>query len=197
MREAVEFDRTDPGSVYDMSARPIGQGCTGTIYLGRPKAGGKKVAIKKLRINDPSSGIVQSALQNEIAMMKMCTHPSTVEYQKSFIFDKHLWVIMEYMDGGSLTSLIQARFSHGLKFTEPEMAGLLRQAMDGLNFIHQRGRVHRDIKSDNLLVNTKGAVKIADFGFCVQLTEEQVVPRRLCAAPAAAASAMLCEGWEF
>ena len=173
MRDAVDFDRTDPASVYDISVKPIGQGCTGTIYLGRPKTGGTKVAVKKLRLSDPDSGIVQSALQNEIAMMKMCTHPSTVEYLKSFLFDKHLWVIMEYMNGGSLTSLIQAWFSRGCKFTEPEMAGYLKQAMDGLNFIHQRGRVHRDIKSDNLLVNTRGELKIADFGFCVQLTEEQ------------------------
>eukprot|EP00960_Hanusia_phi_P016445 484522-Hanusia_phi.AAC.1 len=47
--------------------------------------------------------------------------------------------------------------------------------MEGLEFIHEKGRVHRDIKSDNLLVNSAGQVKIADFGFCVQLTEEQRV----------------------
>jgi hypothetical protein len=75
------------------------------------------VAIKKLRLSDPSSGVVQSVLQNEIAMLKMCKHSCTVEYLKSFIFDKHLWV-----------PLIQARFSMGLvKFTEAEMATLLGQ----------------------------------------------------------------------
>ncbi|EKX52125.1 hypothetical protein GUITHDRAFT_133857 [Guillardia theta CCMP2712] len=97
------------------------------------------------------------------------------QYIKSFIHDKHLWVVMEYMDGGSLTSLIQSHFSNGKKFMEEEIAGFLRPAMEGLEFIHEKGRVHRDIKSDNLLVNSAGQVKIADFGFCVQLTEEQRV----------------------
>jgi len=63
------------------------------------------------------------------------------------------------------------------------MAYLLRAALEAVAFLHQLGRVHRDIKSDNLLINTRGQVKMADFGFCVQLTQEKDMRQSMVTAP--------------
>ena len=65
------------------------------------------------------------------------------------------------MDGGKLTDII-----FETTFTEPQIACVCYYTLLGLSFIHQFGRIHRDIKSDNILVNTKGEIKLADFGFC-------------------------------
>ena len=60
-----------------------------------------------------------------------------------------------------------------LELTEAEMCYFARASLLALAFLHQMGRVHRDIKSDNVLINSRGEVKMADFGFCVQLTQEK------------------------
>jgi len=96
-----------------------------------------------------------------------------VEYLESFMFERCLWVVMEFMDSGSLTNLLQVYQQKRQELTEGEIARLLRGSLDAVNFLHSLGRIHRDIKSDNVLLNSQGQVKMADFGFCVQLTQEK------------------------
>jgi serine/threonine protein kinase len=181
----------------------------------RSTQSGRWAAIKKLPLSKTTD---LPALQNEIAMMRTSAHPNVVEYMESFMFDRCLWVAMEFMDGGSLTNLLQVSVcvcvclcgcaavcvclcaracvrtclracvracvvwlkevvqvyqAKRLELSEAEMAYLLKGSLEAVAFLHQLGRLHRDIKSDNLLINTQGRVKMADFGFCVQLTQEK------------------------
>jgi serine/threonine protein kinase len=61
--------------------------------------------------------------------------------------------------------------------SEGEMGAFAKASLEAIAFLHSLGRIHRDIKSDNILINTRGEVKVADFGFCVQLTQEKVIFR--------------------
>mmetsp|Transcript_15697 Transcript_15697/g.38097 ORF Transcript_15697/g.38097 Transcript_15697/m.38097 type:complete len:518 (+) Transcript_15697:95-1648(+) len=169
-RLAVTFINGDPAAQYDLSPKAIGQGGMGTIYLATNKKTQKQAAVKKLVLSKTTD---LPALQNEIAMMRTSAHPNVTEYLESFMFDRCLWVVMEYMDGGSLTNLVQALQQRRTDMAEGEMGAFAKASLEAMAFLHSLGRIHRDIKSDNILINTRGEVKIADFGFCVQLTQEK------------------------
>lgn len=169
-RMAVQFLNEDPAIRYKMSTKAIGQGGMGTIYLAEDRKSGRLLAVKKLPLSKTTD---LPALQNEIAMMRTSRHANVVEYLESYMFERSLWVVMEYMDAGSLTNLLQAYQQRRMELSEPEIAAFMRHCLDAVNFLHSLGRIHRDIKSDNVLINSSGGVKMADFGFCVQLTQEK------------------------
>ncbi|KAH7825566.1 putative p21-activated kinase 2 [Monocercomonoides exilis] len=86
----------------------------------------------------------------------------------TLIREKQLWIVMEYLPGGSLTNLITINGA----LPEPCIAYFCREILKALAFLHSEHRIHRDIKSDNVLLGLEGQVALADFGFCAQLTEE-------------------------
>mmetsp|Transcript_94836 Transcript_94836/g.142082 ORF Transcript_94836/g.142082 Transcript_94836/m.142082 type:complete len:242 (+) Transcript_94836:1-726(+) len=103
--------------------------------------------------------------------MKESKHPAIVEYFDSFVADDQIWVAMEMMGGGCLTDILdQYENSEDVKMTEGQIAFACRQVLSGLSYIHSCHRIHRDIKSDNVLIGGDGSVKIADFGYAAQLT---------------------------
>lgn len=177
---AVEFKNEDPAGKYQIAPKSIGQGGMGTIYMATDKQTGQNVAIKKLSLSKSTD---LPGLQNEIAMMKISAHPNVTQYMCSFMYDRCLWVVMELMDGGSLTNLLQVYTRKKKELTEPEIAGFMKASMTAVEFLHSKGRLHRDIKSDNILVNSRGEVKIADFGFCVQLTQEKDMRQSMVGTP--------------
>jgi len=111
-------------------------------------------------------------LVTEISIMKTSRHEAIIEYIDSFAVDGQLWVVMEFMDGGCLTDILEEYES--VQLTELQIAYICKQTLSGLEYIHSLSRIHRDIKSDNILLNTNGAIKIADFGYAAQLTSEKL-----------------------
>ncbi|KAJ3449936.1 p21-activated protein kinase [Anaeramoeba flamelloides] len=153
----------DPNKIFN-NLQKIGEGSTGLVYKATHIRTNKVVAVKVMsNIGEQNMKMIQ----NEIAMMRSCKHKNVVEYVGSFLSGDNLWVAMEYMDGGNLTEVISV-----CKMSEPQIAVVCKENLRALNYIHGLNRIHRDIKSDNVLLNTNGAVKLADFGYCAQLTEE-------------------------
>ncbi len=75
---------------------------------------------------------------------------------------------MEYMEGGSLTDVVTCNI-----MTEGQIAAVSREVLEGLRHLHEHGVIHRDIKSDNVLLSLQGDIKLTDFGFCAQIGESQ------------------------
>jgi len=159
--------KADPTSLYPHMEK-IGEGAAGEVFAAMDSKLGKNVAIKKMEIN----GENMKLLITEIGIMKTSRHENIVNYMDSFIVDeRYLWVVMDFMDGGCLTDVME-QFDQ-LKMTEPQISFVCRQTLRALSYIHGLHRIHRDIKSDNILLGMDGSIKLADFGFAAQLTQKQ------------------------
>lgn len=136
----------------------IGQGSSGTVAVGTDITTGKQVAVKKMIL---SKGINQIfVVKAEIMFMKMSQHKNIIGYIESYIVNNVLWCVMEYMEAGDLTELI--RTSRKI-MSERHIAIILREILEGLNYLHTQPFpiMHRDIKSDNILLGKDGTVKIS------------------------------------
>ncbi|EIE92236.1 hypothetical protein RO3G_17043 [Rhizopus delemar RA 99-880] len=155
----------DPNELYKKLKR-VGQGASGSVYVALSLATNTKVAIKQM---DLSSQPRKDLIVTEILVMKESQHPNIVNYLDSFLVrNNDLWVIMEYMEGGALTDVIDNN-----TMTEQQIATVCRETTAGLHHLHSQNILHRDIKSDNILLNAHGQVKISDFGFCARLTDQR------------------------
>jgi len=185
-------------SIYFVLILP--DSASGMVFVAKTLSSGKKVAIKQM---DLAQQPRKELIVNEIIVMKESHHPNVVNFLESFLVkSSELWVVMEFMEGGALTDVIENN-----KLQEDQIASIclevsvpipkrrsgfdLKQTCRGLQHLHNRAIIHRDIKSDNLLMNTHGEVKIsqsflfspplfsdspvhlADFGFCAKLTEQK------------------------
>ena len=166
----------DPYEIYDCSERAIGKGGMGEVFFATIKrsnssvqAHQKKVAIKKLQTFFKGKDRLPTIL-NEINVMAHSKHPNIINYIASYQVDQELWVAMEYMDKGSLYDLVRLN----IKLDEKHMAYIIKQIVYALTFIHDLKRVHRDIKVDNVLMSSRGEIKLADFGAAVQLTFQRL-----------------------
>lgn len=159
--------KENPVNLYK-NMEKIGEGAAGEVFVATHIKTGRKVAIKKMEIN----GENMKLLITEIGIMKTSHHENIVDFFDSYIVDdKQLWVVMEYMDGGCLTDILEQ--FEDIKLSEAQIAFVCKESLKALAYIHSLHRIHRDIKSDNVLLNTSGAVKLADFGYAAQLTQKQ------------------------
>eukprot|EP01095_Lingulamoeba_sp_RSL-Kostka_P011930 TRINITY_DN464_c0_g2_i8.p1 TRINITY_DN464_c0_g2~~TRINITY_DN464_c0_g2_i8.p1 ORF type:complete len:630 (-),score=282.78 TRINITY_DN464_c0_g2_i8:181-2070(-) len=156
------IDEGDPDVLFS-NLEKCGEGSSGEVYRGIDTRTNEIVAIKILQLGDKEE---ISSVENEIKMMKLSKHPNVVDHKGTYMKDEKLWVVMEYMDGGALTEVISI-----CQVSEPQIACICKEILQALSIIHEGERIHRDIKSDNILITISGEIKLADFGYCAQLSE--------------------------
>uniref|UniRef100_A0A6G1RG59 non-specific serine/threonine protein kinase n=1 Tax=Hypotaenidia okinawae TaxID=2861861 RepID=A0A6G1RG59_9GRUI len=154
----------DPKKKYTCFEK-IGQGASGTVYTAMDIATGQEVAIKQMNLQQQPK---KELIINEILVMRENKNPNIVNYLDSYLVGEELWVVMEYLAGGSLTDVVTETC-----MDEGQIAAVCRECLQALEFLHSNQVIHRDIKSDNILLGMDGSVKLTDFGFCAQITPEQ------------------------
>eukprot|EP00158_Paraphelidium_tribonemae_P005838 Partr_v1_DN27550_c0_g2_i4_m30209 putative p21 protein (Cdc42 Rac)-activated kinase len=155
----------DPTKLFQ-KIKKIGQGASGSVYVAKKLDTRQTVAIKQM---DLAAQPRKELIINEIFVMKESKHENIVNFVDSFLVgNTELWVIMEFMEGGSLTDVIDSN-----KMVEAQISCICLQTIRGLAHLHSQNIIHRDIKSDNVLLDGEGRVKITDFGFCAKLTEDR------------------------
>ncbi|XP_058680225.1 serine/threonine-protein kinase PAK 1-like [Ammospiza caudacuta] len=143
----------------------IGSGTFGDVCRAVDNTTGGEVAIKKINLK----GLRKKKLKaNELMVMKINRNPNLINYLDSFLVGDELWLVMEFMDGGTLSDIISKTC-----LSEDQTAAISRECLQGLDFLHSNDVIYRDVKSCNILLRTDGSVKLADFGLFVKLTPEQ------------------------
>jgi p21-activated kinase 1 len=144
----------DPREIYRGFIK-IGQGASGGVFTGHERGSNRLVAIKQMNLEQQPK---KDLIINEILVMKESLHPNIVNFIDSYLCGGELWVIMEYMEGGSLTDVVTFNI-----MTEGQIASVCRETLKGLQHLHSKGVIHRDIKSDNILLSLEGSIKLSKF----------------------------------
>uniref|UniRef100_A0A2K6EWB0 non-specific serine/threonine protein kinase n=1 Tax=Propithecus coquereli TaxID=379532 RepID=A0A2K6EWB0_PROCO len=160
-------DPGDPRSYLDNFIK-IGEGSTGIVCIATVRSSGKLVAVKKMDLRKQQR---RELLFNEVVIMRDYQHENVVEMYNSYLVGDELWVVMEFLEGGALTDIV----TH-TRMNEEQIAAVCLAVLQALSVLHAQGVIHRDIKSDSILLTHDGRVKLSDFGFCAQVSKE--VPRR-------------------
>ncbi|KAF9124118.1 p21 protein (Cdc42 Rac)-activated kinase [Mortierella sp. 14UC] len=174
------LSRPRPKDVYQLYGEivKIAEGESGFLFSATENSTGQLVAIKMVAKTMTAK---MKTIRNELELMKASHHDNIVAFVDCHLTPTELWMVMERMDI-SLADVIAINPYRGQRhpdqglLQECHMARVAKDILEAISYLHQENRIHRDIRSDNILLDSQGRVKLADFGHSVQLTKEQ--PRR-------------------
>ncbi|NXN03071.1 MYO3A protein, partial [Sylvia borin] len=174
--KTIIFDSfPDPSDTWEI-IETIGKGTYGKVFKVLNKKNGSKAAVKIL---DPVHDIDEEIEAEYNILKALSDHPNVVKfygmyYKKDVKNGDQLWLVLELCNGGSVTDLVKGFLKRGERMNELIIAYILREALMGLQHLHENKTIHRDIKGNNILLTTEGGVKLVDFGVSAQLTSTRL-----------------------
>ncbi|XP_068708436.1 serine/threonine-protein kinase 3-like [Montipora foliosa] len=149
-----------PEEVFDVLEK-LGEGSYGSVFKAMHKESGQVVAIKQVPVYTDLQEIIKKD------MMQQWDSPYVVKYYGSYFKNTDLWIVMEFCGAGSVSDLMKIQ---NKTLTEEEIACILKYTLKGLEYLHLRRKIHRNIKAGHILLNAEGHAKLADFSVAGQLT---------------------------
>ncbi|KAI9295079.1 CMGC/CDK/CDK7 protein kinase [Neoconidiobolus thromboides FSU 785] len=146
--------------------RKLGEGTYAVVYLGKQKITGRKVAIKKIKVQEMQNGLDISSIR-EIKCLKELSHPNIIELIEVYMHKTSLNLILEYLE----SDLEQVIKDKNLVFMPSDIKSWMLMTLRGLEFCHDNNILHRDLKPNNLLLASDGVLKLADFGLAREFGE--------------------------
>jgi serine/threonine protein kinase len=131
------------------------------VFKARNEETAQLAAVKIVPVEQDTGEVAR-----EIETLRQCESPNIVQYYGSATKDGELWIIMEFCAGSSLCDVMEAR---GKCLSEGQIAATIAGTLQGLEYLHERGHIHRDVKAGNLLLDSAGVIKLADFGVSAQI----------------------------
>lgn len=147
----------DPYSEWDQLEK-LGEGAFGDVFKVRNKVRRDYAAAKVIELKNEEE---MEDHYNEIAILAKINHPSIVKLVDGLFYEKKLWILIEYCEGGALDDVMD-KLDHGLNEEQNQLVS--RQTLEALNYCHSIGVIHRDLKAGNILLMKDGSVKLTDFG---------------------------------
>ncbi|KAI9265936.1 kinase-like domain-containing protein [Sporodiniella umbellata] len=147
--------------------RTVGTGSFGRVHLAQSKVNGRHYAIKALDKYDVVRLKQVEHINNEPTILREVTHPFVVTLWDAFQDDTHLFMVMDYVPGGELFSILRKQ----KKFSEQDAKFYAAEVMLALGYLHEQDIVYRDLKPENILVDDRGHVKLTDFGFAKRIED--------------------------
>ncbi|KAL3360690.1 hypothetical protein AABB24_013902 [Solanum stoloniferum] len=138
----------------------VGYGASATVYRTIYIPSNEVVAVKCLDLDRCNSNL--DDIRREAQTMSLIGHPNLIKAFCSFVVDHYLWVVMPFMAEGSCLHLMKISYPDG--FEEAVIGSILKETLKALEYLHSHGHIHRDVKAGNILLDTNGVVKLADFG---------------------------------
>jgi serine/threonine protein kinase len=147
----------------------VGTGAHADVYKSKHKKTGDVVAIKRIHVSNEET---RDTIRQEITILEGCNHQNIVRYRGCFFQNEEIWIVMDFCEVGSTLDIRRRYLRNG--FSEDQLSAILYGILMGLDYLHHIGKIHRDMKSGNVLLNDEGEIKIADFGVSCQLDNSKV-----------------------
>ncbi|KAJ0603588.1 putative protein kinase STE-STE20-Fray family [Helianthus annuus] len=156
----MEKKKYPVGAEHYVLYEEVGQGVSASVFRAKCIPNNEIVAIKILDFERGNSDL--NNISREAQTMILVDHPNVLKSHCSFVNDHNLWVVMPFMPGGSCLHILKSAHPDG--FEEVVIATILREVLKALEYLHDHGLIHRDVKAGNILISENGAIKLGDLG---------------------------------